>query len=96
MYISDYGYAASPNNWTATLKDYDNITSTNWLYLGKDEWTISRRSPYRYYAFYVDYEGKVDYFGTATMRNIRPTFYLNSNVEYVSGNGTSSSPYRIQ
>ena len=26
---------------------------------------------------------------------IKPTFYLNSAVEYLSGNGSSSSPYRI-
>lgn len=40
--------------------------------------------------------GKVSYSTTRLPQsNIRPVFYLNSNVVYVSGDGNMSSPYRI-
>ena len=48
MYVSDYYYGASPSAWTLmgynsdAMKDYRAATSTNWLYLGSYEWTISR------------------------------------------------------
>ena len=42
MYVSDYGYAAAPSNWTTVLFDYNDVTNTNWLYLSDYEWTITR------------------------------------------------------
>ena len=36
MYPSDYGYAASPENWNTILYNYDNDTNrnNNWMYMG--------------------------------------------------------------
>ena len=44
MYVSDYGFAASPDAWTLTMSSYNNTTATNnnWMYMGLYEWTISR------------------------------------------------------
>ena len=44
MYVSDYGFAASPEAWTLTMSSYNNTTATNnnWMYMGLYEWTISR------------------------------------------------------
>ena len=43
MYVSDYGFAASPDAWTLTMSSYNNTTATNnnWMYMGLYEWTIS-------------------------------------------------------
>ena len=100
MYVSDYGYAASPANWTTTLYNYDNDTNcnNNWLYMGEYEWTISRRSGTTYDAFrvvdtgYVGYEYVDGYDG---YNGVRPSFYLKSNVAITSGDGSSSNPFRL-
>ena len=46
MYISDYGYAASQENWNTNLDSYNNDTNrnNNWMYMGLNEWTITRLS----------------------------------------------------
>ena len=46
MYVSDYGFAASPDAWTLTMSSYNNTTATNnnWMYMGLYEWTISRHA----------------------------------------------------
>ena len=54
MYVSDYGYAASPANWSTALYNYDNATNNNWMYMGTYEWTISRRSDTTVSAFLVN------------------------------------------
>ena len=95
MYVSDYGFAASNTYWSTNLGDYDSARSNNWLVLNTNEWTISRASGYSNGAFYV-YFGYVDIGDMYGRSNVvRPVFYLNSNVQYVSGTGTSSNPIRI-
>ena len=59
MYVSDYGFAADQSAWTTKLDSYKSNVSKNWLYLGLDEWTISRDSSYSGYAFRVDNDGRV-------------------------------------
>ena len=100
MYVSDYGYAASPDAWATDLVDYDNSTiiASNWMYMGIDEWTISRNSGYTNNAFEVFYAGSVlsndvNYYNG--IYGVRPSFYLNSSVNYVSGSGTADDPFRI-
>ena len=97
VYVSDYGYAASPESWTTTLDSYNDVTNTNWLYLGDSDWTISR-CPDTTGNVYVNnfsvYEGVYDVY-VINYRQVRPSFYLNSNVQYISGTGTESDPFRI-
>ena len=95
MYVSDYGYAAAPSNWTTALNDYDNATSTNWLYLDDYEWTISRRPGYTSYAFFVDGPGFVYYYNVTISSEVRPSFYLESSVVLTGGTGNLSDPYKI-
>ena len=102
MYVSDYGFAASPSAWTTTLYNYDgndakgtSIKTINWMYMGYYDWTISRFSDYSNYAFYVYYNGYVynnyvnDYYG------VRPSFNLSSSITYVSGSGSAVDPILI-
>ena len=96
MYVSDYGYAASNNYWTTPLNNYGSATSSNWLYLGSTEWTISRYSPDSNLAFYVHSAGYVYSRGLVTLAYaVRPSFYLTSSTTYVSGSGSSADPIRI-
>ena len=102
MYVSDYYYSASPSAWTLVgfnlrdaTKDYKAATSTNWLYLGSTEWTISRTSDYTNFEFCVNSTGNVCH-GYATNSNgVRPSFNLESSVKYVSGSGSIENPIRI-
>ena len=102
MYVSDYGFAAAPSAWTLvgwdsdSTKDYRTATSINWMYMGLDEWLISRNADGSGSAFLVDYYGRVGY-GSVSGDNygVRPSFNLSSSITYVSGSGTSSDPIRI-
>ena len=94
MYVSDYGFAASNNYWTTNLSSYNYVTSSNWLYLGSNEWTISPYTNYTYSVFMINFSYVNG--GNASGANIiRPCFYLTSSTTYVSGSGTSSDPFRI-
>ena len=100
MYVSDYGYATSPNNWNTNLSRYGSTTTVrdnNWMWMGASEWTISRCSDDTTDVFSIIDSGSIAYyfFVNSVTHCIRPVFYLNSNVTYVSGTGTANNPYRI-
>ena len=102
MYVSDYYYSASPSAWTLVgynksdaTKDYRAATSANWLYLGSEEWTISRSSGSTGYAFVVASAGFVGDGNVTTSIGVRPSFNLESSVKYVSGSGSISDPVRV-
>ena len=102
MYVSDYYYSASPSAWTLVgyngsdaTKDYRAAKTTNWLYLGSYEWTISRISDSTVTAFGVGGVGRVDGDLVYVSGGVRPSFNLESSVKYVSGSGTIENPIRI-
>ena len=98
MYASDYGFAAAPSAWTANLNTYngDAIKNVNWMYMGLVEWTISRRADRSDHAFRVSFTGIVSYqWVDLSALAVRPVFYLSSSVTYAEGDGTQSSPIRI-
>ena len=102
MYVSDYYYSASPSAWTLVgynksdeTKDYSAATSTNWLYLGSTEWTISRYSDSTASAFGVSSTGYVSNSRVNGSFGVRPVFNLLSSTSYVSGSGSMSDPVRV-
>ena len=97
MYASDYGFAAAPSAWTANLYTYngDAIKNVNWMYMGLLEWTVSRYADFAYGVFRVSYTGFVDGGDATYALAVRPAFNLKSSVTYVEGDGTQSSPVRI-
>ncbi len=97
MYVSDYGFAADPSAWTLTMSSYNNTTatSTNWMYMGLYEWTISRRADYSGSAFSVNSDGSVNDNGVNSYNAVRPSFNLESSITYVSGSGSASDPMVI-
>ena len=102
MYVSDYGFAAEPSAWTLLMGSYDNTTakSTNWMYMGLDEWTISRGPDSSYVAFRVNRNGQIELnYSNAGVGNlgdgVRPSFNLSSSITYVSGSGSANDPIVI-
>ena len=99
MYPSDYGYAASPDAWTNNLFNYNNstITASNWMYMGLWEWPIAPCSSDSSFnnLFRVSNNGALTTSNASNGYSARPVFYLDSNVEFSGGSGTSSDPYRL-
>ena len=96
MYVTDYGFAAGPSGWKTVLGSYDSNKTTNWLYLGSTEWTISRNSDGTSNAFNIYSGGNVNGYGSVTSDYaVRPVFNLLSSTNYVSGSGSMSDPVRI-
>ena len=98
MYVSDYGFAASPSAWTTQLGSYhgEAIKNVNWMYIGAAEWTISRTADDSDTAFHVNGNGNVYGFPISLYGfGVRPVFSLSSSVTYVSGDGTQNSPIRV-
>ena len=98
MYASDYGFAAAPSAWTTNLYDYDGtaIKSANWMYLGANEWTISRDADYSRGALNVYDAGNVGFnYVSINAYGVRPVFSLTSSVNYVSGSGSATDPITI-
>ena len=102
MYVSDYGFAASPSAWTTTLYNYDgndakgtSIKTINWMYMGYYDWMISRYSDNSNNAFGVSYSGDVDSDRVDYDYGVRPSFNLLSSITYVSGSGSAVDPILI-
>ena len=97
MYASDYGFAASPSAWTASLNTYNGeaIKNVNWMYMGLYEWTVSRIADDAYVVFYVYNTGFVNNNSANFAIAVRTVFYLTSSVNYASGSGSAADPISI-
>ena len=102
MYLSDYGFAASPSAWTKTLYNYKDtdangtsIRTINWMYMGYMEWTISPISSYSNYVFILSDNGTQYLRSADNGYDTRPVFYLKSSVLYAEGSGTKDSPITL-
>ena len=94
MYVSDYMYAATKDNWTTLASNYSSAASKNWMYMGLNEWTITRLADNSNYAFYVYIAGDVNYYNVADSNTaVRPVLYLKSDVKISTGSGTGDDPY---
>ena len=86
--------SAKANESDAT-KDYRAAKTTNWLYLGSYEWTISRNSDLTRDVFRVTGTGTVNANFVTYSLGVFPSFNLESSVKYVSGSGSMSDPVRV-
>ncbi len=98
MYVSDYMYGTLPQYWTTIANGYsdDELKTNNWLYLGINEWTISRDSANGNIARDVNHTGYA-YNGHYVYGNtgVRPVLYLSSTVKITGGSGTDVDPYTL-
>ena len=103
IYISDYAFATSPNNWTYSLNLYNKqqIYNSNWmlpsLMISGSSYaysiSIDKNNIGKVFSVYTDGNittNDINNFGLLT-----PTFYLNSDVIYAGGSGTYSDPIKI-
>ncbi len=106
MYLSDYGFATSggstTNRSSCLAKELFNWASSSgsdcknnsWLYdSSNNQWTLTTRASNSNVVFSVYNEGGSANGDVRLQHAVRPALYLLSNVEIVSGNGTSSSPF---
>jgi len=92
--VSDYGFAATPDIWTTNMVSYPCDTEKCWLNTSKyTEWTITVLDS-DVLTIYMS-SGLSNVSGVTNYYSVRPTFYLNSDVTYKSGTGTSSDPIII-
>ena len=97
MYVSDYGFAASPSAWTSRL-DYYNveaIKNVNWMYMGYMEWTISPDPSNSRNLFGLVTSGNFGSYCANNGYGSRPVLYLKSSVLYSGGSGTKDSPITL-
>ena len=96
MYPSDYGYATIPDYWTTNLYDYNYAAKNkDWLLLGSYEWLLSPSSSHSISTWYVENSGFVSYRYVTDTSAVRPSFYLLFSVNFAGGDGTASSPIRV-
>ena len=97
MYASDYGFAAAPSAWTLTMINYDNTTatSTNWMYMGLNEWIITPNSSHSSIVFTLTDNGFLFSNSASSGYGARPVLYLKSSVAYAGGTGTKDSPITL-
>ena len=100
VYSNELYYSSLPTYWAvsqnATEDDFINIDENSWLsisYTGVG-WTITKFIGYNGYAI-TWLGGFINPAETSAEYEIKPVFYLLPSVEYVSGTGTKSNPYRI-
>ena len=102
MYVSDYGFAASPSAWTTTLRNYGgndvngtSIKTINWMYIGYLEWTMAPVSWNSFDVFSLSDDGPVYQSNANAYWGSRPVLYLKSSVLYDGGLGTKDSPITL-
>ena len=111
IYPSDYMYASSACYNDDTKKGYDDsgsspyntdyrsetCKSTNWLLDTSNWfWAVSPISYVSAGALGVFSNGGVDYTGTNRSGGLRQSVYLDTNVKYISGDGSTDNPFVIQ
>ena len=99
MYLSDYAYVSSPSYWeTSVFKYTAEVVATNWLYLdNKTQWVLTRASTDNYDVFSITNDGYVNGDNNAfSLYEVKPTFYLTSDILYAGGTGTLTDPYRTR
>ena len=109
MYPSDYGYATAGGsttnratclstvlyNWdgsgVADCKNNDYLFKSSYV-----QWTLAPYSGNAYNVFFVVSSGDVRSDGAYSTIGVRPALYLKSSISVGSGNGTSTSPYKLE
>ncbi len=104
MYIHDYSFASSKENWATFISAYNNSLNieNNWLFNSVFEWTITPFSANTWNTFCISYWGEVDVeYGETWWRSygVRPVFYLKSSVTLSGGDdidGSDAHPYKVK
>ena len=95
VFPSDYGYASTD---ASCRQDSNDITckNNNWLHNGVRYWTISPSSPHANLVFTVHSDGGLDIYDAFCRESVRPSLYLKSDIEIVSGSGTKDDMFKLE
>ena len=107
MYPSDYGYATSGGNTTdreaclnKELYNWNSVSdcySNNYIFdSSTNQWTLTHDSSNFDCAFYVVYYGYARISGAGYGCSVRPVLYLDTDIQIISGDGSSESPYVLE
>ena len=103
-YPSDYSYSSDFSICTNKINDYNNnvCIGTNWIYPimtadgAQASWLLTPYSSNSYLAWFVTSDGYVRNDDDAYLAyGVAPVLYLSSELEIESGDGSSSSPYKL-
>ena len=97
MYVSDFGYASDPSGsgWTDNMYNETMENANNWMFMGLNEWTITREAEISDSVFVINNLNYVYSDAVESQKNVRAVFYLEPFVTYLSGSGTEDDPIRI-
>ena len=99
MYPSDYGYAAGNSCLSTALYEYsDGCMNSDYLFSGDFEWLqVPYGTTISGFATYIGEYGSVSSGngGVKFSRQVRPSLYLNSNVQITGGDGSKSNPFQL-
>ncbi len=106
MYPSDYGFATSGGATTGRSaclvkelyswndSSYIDCKNNNWLYDSfYYQWSLISHAGNSYEVFAVSSSGPTVPVRVSIAHTVRPSLYLKSNIEFVSGTGTEADPY---
>ena len=100
MYPSDYGFAVGGNVRENCLEmnlgqyNENNCYTNNWINNGSVQWTLS---PNNYKISFTLRNNVINWNGVYNYSNsVRPTLFLNSNINLSSGTCSSSDPFVLQ
>ena len=99
MYPSDYGYSVLSSSCarTTNLSSYNTATCAgqSWLYGKGYEWTLTPRSSYSYYVFFLNNGGNLSSNYAHIGYGSRPVLYLDASVYKIDGDGSLENPYIV-
>ena len=101
-YISDSIYSSKPYFWNVNELSVLQIGSYNWIYEPYG-WYITHNVASNNEVFTMSYDAFINSKAQLVPRlknasstgSVLPTFYLKSDVEFISGTGTQTDPYRL-
>ncbi len=97
-YIRSNSNKSSCGTFSLYNNSYSSCKNTTWMYNSSISywWTLSPRSNFSGYAFYVDSDGFVkEHYVYNYSYAVRPALYLSSEVKIIGGTGTQNDPYTL-
>ena len=95
IYPSDYGFASTDESCSQAPYD-STCKNNNWLFKGVLYWIISPASSNANYVFRVSSDGYLSNNLPYSRRSVRPSVFLKSDIEIVSGLGTKDNMFKLE
>ena len=94
-YLRSNSNQSSCGTFSKNNDNYSTCQNSSWMYINDLWWTLSPNAGNSYNVFGVYSNGLVYNYAYNSHRAVRPTVYLSSGVQIVSGDGSQNNPYQI-